>query len=169
VRAHESVCTVRTPCLRLRAPAPSRKCVGAGARVCFFVGVRGACRRGTARGRRGSLRAGLRHRQQVRAVGARVAAVLRVAALPVGHLALGVTVVGGLAARAARQPLLLVRGGTCSSWEQAEAGSGDHGTPPPNCRGGVWGAWERAEPSGGPGRQTGRSKVRGPLQPAGPP
>ena len=47
------------------------------------------------------------HRQQVRAVRAGVAAVLRVAGLPVRHLTLGAAVVGRLAARAAGEALLL--------------------------------------------------------------
>ena len=47
------------------------------------------------------------HRQQVRAVRAGVAAVLRVAGLPVRHLTLGAAVVGRLAARAAGEALLV--------------------------------------------------------------
>ena len=47
------------------------------------------------------------HRQQVRAVGAGVAAVLRVAGLPVRHLTVGAAVVGRLATRAAGEALLL--------------------------------------------------------------
>ena len=47
------------------------------------------------------------HRQQVRAVRAGVAAVLRVSGLPVRHLTLGAAVVGRLATRAAGEALLL--------------------------------------------------------------